>query len=99
MNTTTSTNTGCGADQPHEVKGFEAWEAVVRSLRRIVPYIDVEDIDRAALIQDEADLDPLDLVHLMAAVAEETGVLVPERDYPLVATLDSLVDYVARRTP
>ena len=75
----------------------DVWAAVLRSLRRVVPYIDVEDLDRTVAIRDEADLDSLDFVRLITAVAEETGVLVPERDYSLVSTLADLAAYVDAR--
>ena len=39
--------------------------------------LDVEDLDRTVAIRDEADLDSLDFVRLITAVAEETCVLVP----------------------
>jgi acyl carrier protein len=96
METSTSTDPAPGAAQSDDWSG-DVWMAVLRSLRRIVPYIDVEDLNRTAAIQDEADLDSLDFVHLMAAVSEETGVIVPERDYPFVSTLAGLAAYVDTR--
>ena len=67
------------------------------SVRRVVPFIDVEDLDRTAAIRDEADLDSLDFVRLVTAVGEATGVLIPERDYSLVSTLAGLAAYVDAR--
>jgi acyl carrier protein len=68
---------------------------VVKALRSVVPYIDIEEINRFEPLQDEADLDASDWMHLMAAITEQTGVVVPERDYPLVDTFDSLEQYLA----
>jgi len=98
MDTSTSTDPAPNAAQSDDWSGDE-WIAVLRSLRRIVPYIDVEDLNRTAAIQDEADLDSLDFIHLMAAVGEETEVVIPKRDYPLVSTLAGLAAYVAARSP
>ena len=70
------------------------WEMIVRSLRHVIPYADLEDIDRSAPICDEADLDSSEFVQLMEAVAVESGVSVPEPDYPMVTTLAGLEDYL-----
>jgi len=40
------------------------------------------------------DLDSVDLLNLVAAIYEATGVDIPERDYPVIATLGRCVDYV-----
>jgi acyl carrier protein len=98
MDFSTSTDPTADTDQFDDWSG-DVWAAVLRSLRRIVPYIDVEDLDWTAAIQDEADLDSLDFIHMMAAVTDETGVDIPERDYPLVGTLAGLAAYVAARLP
>jgi acyl carrier protein len=37
----------------------------------------------------------MDFLNLVTALHEETGIDVPERDYPLVATIDGFVTYVA----
>jgi acyl carrier protein len=37
----------------------------------------------------------MDFLTLVTALHEETGIDVPERDYPLVATIDGFVIYVA----
>jgi len=39
----------------------------------------------------------MDFLNLVTAVSEATGVDIPERDYPLVATLSGCVTYVASR--
>ena len=78
-----------GADE------YAAWLVVVKALRSVVPHIDIEDINRYEPLQDEADLDTSDWMQLMAAVTEQTGVVVPEQDYPLVDTFDGLEQYLA----
>ena len=69
---------------------YAAWLVVVKALRSVVPHIDIEDINRYQPLQDEADLDTADWMQLMATVTEQTGVVVPEEDYPLVDTFDGL---------
>jgi hypothetical protein len=51
----------------------------------------------AQALQDELDLDSMDFLNLMVGIHEQTGVEVPERDYPKVAHLDGLLDYLVAR--
>jgi hypothetical protein len=74
---------------------YSAWLVVVKALRSVVPYIDIEDINRFEPLRDEADLDASDWMRVLAAVTEQTGVVVPEQDYPLVDTFDGLEQYLA----
>jgi acyl carrier protein len=37
----------------------------------------------------------MDFLTFVIAVHEQTGVDIPERDYPKLVTLDQIVDYVA----
>ncbi len=76
---------------------YAAWRVVVRSLRRVDPYLDVEEIDRFEPIQDEAEWGVADFLHLMDAVTAETGVVVGEQDYPLVESLAGLEEYISNR--
>ncbi len=75
------------------------WGAIVRSLRHVILYADIEELDRFEPIRDEADLDADDFVRLMLAVGGETGIAIPEADYPLVATLAALEDYLNDHVP
>ena len=72
----------------------DPYELLVRLLRRIAPELDLDDVDRAEPFQDAADLDSMDFLNLMSALAMETGIEVPERDYPAVGTIDGFVAYV-----
>ena len=75
----------------------EARAVIANSLRRIAPEADLTTVDGTQPLQDELDLDSMDFLNLMVAIAEHTGVEIPERDYPAVATLDGLVRYLADR--
>ena len=76
---------------------FDPWLVVVRAMRGLFPYLDIEDVSRFEPLQDELELTMADFARLMAAVAEQTGVVVPKREYPLVSTLDDLEHYLASR--
>ena len=56
------------------------------------------DIPAHAPLREECDLDSMDFLNFLVAVHERTGVEIPEADYGKLATLDQLVDYLARKT-
>ncbi len=68
-------------------------------LGRIAPEIDLDEIDPAAALQEVAELDSIDLLNLVTALHEATGIDVPERDYPRIATVDGFVAYVVAASP
>lgn len=73
----------------------ETRDLLARILHTIAPDVDLDTVDPAAALQEEAELDSMDFLHLMTALYDETGIEVPERDYPQVATIDGFVAYVA----
>jgi acyl carrier protein len=75
---------------PDEIRALLA-----RLLHGVAPEIDLGEIDRAAPLQEAAELDSMDFLNLVTALYDETGIDVPERDYPLIATIDGFVAYVA----
>jgi acyl carrier protein len=72
----------------------DPYALLVRLLRQIAPEVDLDEVDRAEPLQDAADLDSMDFLNLMSALYTETGIEVPERDYPAVASIDGFVSYV-----
>ncbi len=77
----------------------DARAALTRLLRGIAPEIDLVGIDDDALLQDELELDSIDFLNLVTRLSETTGVDVPERDYPELATVGGFVAYLARLDP
>jgi acyl carrier protein len=73
----------------------EARALLARLLRDIAPEADLTGVDPDALLQDELDLDSMDFLNLVTALHDETGIDVPERDYPQLATVGGFVAYVA----
>jgi acyl carrier protein len=72
----------------------DPYALLVRLLHTIAPEVDLDEVDRADPLQDAADLDSMDFLNLMSALYTETGIEVPERDYPSVASIDGFVAYV-----
>ena len=76
----------------------EARTVITNALRRIAPEAELATADDTKPLQDELDLDSMDFLNLMVAIDEQTGIEIPERDYPLVASLDGLVRYLTDRS-
>jgi acyl carrier protein len=66
-------------------------------LHRIAPELALEEIDGSADLQGDLDLDSMDFLNFVVALHEETGVDIPERDYPQVATVEGCVRYLEAR--
>lgn len=66
-----------------------------RLLRGIAPEVDLAGADPRAPLQDLFDLDSMDFLNLVTALHEDTGIAVPERDYPRLATIEGFTAYVS----
>ena len=73
----------------------EAHSLLSRLLHRVAPEVDITDADPDALLQDEFDLDSMDFLNLVTTLHSETGIDVPERDYPQLATIGGFVAYLS----
>lgn len=70
---------------------------VVQQLRQIAPEIDVSQIDFAIDLREQVDFDSMDILNLVVAIHEATGVEIPEADYPQMVSLDGCVRYLRSR--
>ena len=77
--------------------GKEARDVVTGILADIAPEADLTEIDPAAELQPQLDIDSLDFLRFVEGIVERTGLPVPEQDYQQVATLDGAVAYVRAR--
>lgn len=64
-------------------------------IEEIAPDVEVAALDPDVDLRRAADLDSLDFQSLVELVARDTGVDIPEADYPRVRSLRGLTDYVA----
>jgi acyl carrier protein len=53
-----------------------------------------EMVDRVVPLQDVADLDSMDVLNLVSALADATGLEIPERDDPRLISIHGMVAYV-----
>jgi acyl carrier protein len=70
---------------------------VVDALLEVAPEIDAGAVAGDVPLQEQLDLDSMDFLTFLEALAERTGVEVPERDYDQVATIDGCVAYLDRQ--
>jgi acyl carrier protein len=75
----------------------EARALIADCLRDIAPEADLSAVDPAESLADELDLDSMDLQSLYEALAERTGLELPEADYGQLASLDGAVAYLVHR--
>lgn len=68
---------------------------LVAVLRRIAPEIDAGSLDPTADFRAAGDLDSVDLLNLLVAVQEETGVEVPDRVAGDLTSVTALASYIA----
>ncbi|MFD5277650.1 acyl carrier protein [Pseudarthrobacter sp. NPDC058362] len=73
----------------------EARTAVQSALSQVAPDVGPGDLAAGARLRQDLELDSLDFLRLIETVARDTGVDIPEQDYPSVATVGGLVDYIA----
>ena len=77
----------------------EARALVERLVHRIAPEADLSSADPDAPLQDALDLDSMDFLNLITSLHEETGIDIPERDYPRLGSIAGFVDYVVAARP
>jgi acyl carrier protein len=70
-------------------------EVVIRALIEIAPDIDPAAIDADRDLAEQLDIDSMDFLGIVVAIHEQTGIEIPERDYPKLSTLSDAVAYLA----
>jgi acyl carrier protein len=67
---------------------------IISVLEGIAPEVDLADVDPDENLQDELDIDSIDYVSFIEGLYEKTGIEIPERDYPKLASLNACVSYL-----
>jgi acyl carrier protein len=71
--------------------------AIRRALAGVAPEADLGTLEPDDELQEALDLDSMDFLNFLIALARETGVEVPEADYELVRTYGGCRTYLAAR--
>lgn len=74
----------------------EMEQLVRETLRDIAPELDIDALPADDDMRDALDIDSVDFLNFVSALHEQTGVDIPERDYPLVSTVARCVEYLSR---
>jgi acyl carrier protein len=72
----------------------EALAVILSVLADIAPEVDADDVDPGVDLTEQLDLDSMDYLNWMLGINQETGIEIPERDYPKFLTLNGAVDYL-----
>jgi acyl carrier protein len=73
----------------------DARAAVHAAIGAVAPDVDLDDVNEDARLRQDLELDSLDFLRLVETIDTATGVDIPERDYPAVATVKGLIGYLA----
>lgn len=74
----------------------QARETVFAVLGQITPEADFEELEPDVEFREQLDIDSMDFLNFIIGIHERTGIDVPEEDYPLLASLNGCVAYLAR---
>lgn len=72
----------------------EALEVIRAVLHEVAPEADLDLVDPDEALQEALDLDSIDFLNFAEGIHERTGLEVPERDYPELATVKGCVAYL-----
>lgn len=72
----------------------QALEIVTAVLHEIAPEASLTDVGPGETLQEALDLDSIDFLNFAVGLHERTGVDIPERDYPRLATVQGCLDYL-----
>lgn len=75
----------------------ELTELVKRSLFDVAPDLASEIIDPNTRFNDQFEFDSMDFLNLVAGLHRDTGLDLPEKDYPRLMTLASAVEYLIEK--
>jgi acyl carrier protein len=75
-----------------------ARSAVLSALSRIAPEVDVEALGPSASLRQQADLDSMNVLELLAQLSDATGVPLEDEDLPKLTSLDATVALLVARS-
>ncbi len=71
---------------------------LAEELHRIAPDIDPSEIDRAADLREEYDIDSMDFLTLVTALGKRLSLEMPEADYDQMQSVDALAKYLREKS-
>lgn len=68
-------------------------------LKSIAPEVEPAELDAAAPLRDQIDLDSMDYLNFIVGMHEKLKVDIPESDYRKLVSLDDIVNYLREKLP
>ena len=75
----------------------EARQLIRATLREVAPEVDLDEVQPGETLQEALDLDSFDFLNFATGLHTKTGLEIPERDYPLISTLEGCIEYLVTR--
>lgn len=72
---------------------------ILDELRKVAPEASLDDLDEDDSLRDELDLDSMDFLQFVRGLHAQTGIDVPELDYPKLDSLRGAEAYLRAREP
>lgn len=69
-------------------------DVIAVALEEVAPESDLAEIDADEDFVYELDIDSMDFLNFVIAVHEQTGIDIPERDYPKLSSLNKATAYL-----
>ncbi len=76
----------------------EALDLMRAVLRQVAPEADLDDVGPDESLREALDLDSMDFLNFVIGIHEKTGIDIPERDYPELASVDGFVAYLVAKS-
>ena len=75
----------------------DALELVRTAIHEVAPEADLGRIEPDETMQEALDMDSIDFLNFVIGLHQRTGLEIPERDYPELATLEGCLEYLETR--
>ncbi|MFY0989557.1 acyl carrier protein [Halomonas sp. C05BenzN] len=72
-------------------------DTVIDCILAVAPEADIDSLRPDRPWREPLEIDSFDFLNILVDLEKRLGVSVPESDYRELATLDGLIDYLARR--
>lgn len=72
-------------------------QIVIEALAEVAPEVDAGSLEADVELVEQLDIDSMDFLAIIVSIHNRTGIEIPERDYPKLATLDAAVSYLESR--
>jgi len=72
----------------------EARQLIRSVLHQVAPEADIDDVGEGETLQEALDLDSIDFLNFVVGLHEETGLEIPEHDYPQLSSVEGCVAYL-----